>query len=189
MKHIPNILTGIRIALIGVFCWLFLTAKEPHQYIWPLLVYALAFFTDLLDGYLARRNNWVSNFGKLFDPLADKLMLVAVLICFYIIGKIDLYILILVAAKELVMIIGGGIFLLKKFVVCADWWGKIATGAFVASVLITFVNLIWEDVLGFLYPWDYIISIVLSFVSMFHYGITNIIAAKRKKKAEPEKLS
>ena len=188
MKHIPNILTGIRIAMIGVFCWLFLTAKESSQYLWPMLVYVLAFFTDLLDGYLARRNNWVSDFGKLFDPLADKLMLIAVLICFYVRGFVDLYILILVAAKELIMIIGGGIFLLKKFVVCADWWGKIATGAFVASVMITFISITW-NVLEFLYPWDYIISIVLSFISMFHYGITNLIAAKRKKKAAQEKLS
>ena len=79
MRHIPNVLSAIRLILVGVFIFLFARAK----YLACLIVFLTAFFTDLLDGYLARRNNWISDLGKVLDPLADKLMVIAALSCFY----------------------------------------------------------------------------------------------------------
>ena len=75
MRHIPNVLSAIRLILVGVFIFLFARAK----YLACLIVFLTAFFTDLLDGYLARRNNWISDLGKVLDPLADKLMVIAAL--------------------------------------------------------------------------------------------------------------
>ena len=80
MKHIPNILSALRIVMVGVFAGLFMTG----QYIAALSVYVLAFFTDVLDGRLARRHGWITNLGKLLDPLADKLMVVTALLCIYL---------------------------------------------------------------------------------------------------------
>ena len=88
MKHIPNILSSLRIAMVGVFAWLFITAFPNHtaRYGWALGMFVLAFLTDVLDGFLARTFNWVTPVGKLLDPLADKLMSITALIVI-LIGK------------------------------------------------------------------------------------------------------
>ena len=82
MRHIPNILSVLRIIMVGVFAYLFAIGRPLAA----LSVYVLAFLTDILDGYLARRNNWITNLGKLLDPFADKLLIVVALICIYL-GK------------------------------------------------------------------------------------------------------
>ena len=71
-KQIPNMLSVFRLILIGVFIALF----KNERYLLSFFVYIFAFGTDILDGWLARRNNWITNIGKVLDPLADKLMLI-----------------------------------------------------------------------------------------------------------------
>ena len=71
LKNIPNILSIIRICLVGVFVALFFTGNE----IAALIVFLTAGATDVIDGYLARKNNWITNLGKILDPVADKLIL------------------------------------------------------------------------------------------------------------------
>ena len=75
MRHIPNILSLIRLLMVGLFIYLFANGMYSGAFI----VYIVAFFTDLLDGYIARRNNWISDIGKVLDHLADKLMLLSAL--------------------------------------------------------------------------------------------------------------
>lgn len=169
MKNIPNILSGFRLLLVGVFIYLFV----KQQYLWCMIVYMTAFGTDVLDGYLARRNNWITNVGKVLDPLADKLMLIAVLSSFYAAGKIPLYVLLIVVCKDLIMIIIGAFLYTKKVVVYADWFGKIATGLFFSAIIITFINLIW-GACGF-YLYVYWLAMTISVTSFFHYGIKNFI--------------
>ena len=82
MRHLPNILSGIRLILVGVFVMLF----RAGSYLPALCIFLIAFLTDVLDGYLARKYGWVSNIGKLLDPLADKLMTLAALVSIYV-GK------------------------------------------------------------------------------------------------------
>ena len=141
MRHIPNILSTIRLLLVGVFIYFFVN----DQVLSALITYLVAFITDIVDGYLARRNNWISNVGKVLDPLADKLMLIAALGCFYFAGWIDLWLLAIVVGKELLMIIGGAALYKHKIVVYADWFGKAAAGFFNAGV--TFLNLFFEIVI------------------------------------------
>lgn len=133
MRHIPNILSALRILMVGVFVYFFAKA----QYLACLITYVTAFLTDLLDGFLARRNNWISNIGKVLDPLADKLMLLTALVCFLTRGWLPLYMIVIVLAKELIMIIGGAVLFRKKVVVYSDWYGKFASGFFNASVALT----------------------------------------------------
>lgn len=120
MRHIPNILSALRILMVGVFLYFFIKA----QYLSCLITYIVAFLTDLLDGFLARRNNWISNIGKVLDPLADKLMVLTALVCFLTRGWLPLYMIIIVFAKELIMIVGGAILFRKKVFVYSDWFGK-----------------------------------------------------------------
>ena len=95
MRHIPNVLSALRILMVGVFIYFFV----QEQYLACLITYITAFLTDLLDGYLARRNNWISDIGKVLDPLADKLMLLTALMCFLTKGWLPFYMIVIVFAK------------------------------------------------------------------------------------------
>lgn len=168
MRHIPNILSTIRIILVGVFIYTFLKGF----YVGSVIIYVSAFLTDLLDGYLARRFDWTSKIGKVLDPLADKLMLVAVLACFYSIGKLNKWILIVIACVEFIMIAVSAILYFHKVVVYADWFGKIATGLFGAAIVLTFINIIYNSCLW--YQYIYIAAVVASLVAFVHYGINTL---------------
>lgn len=177
MRHIPNVLSCLRIAMVFLFVFFFI----KQQYLVCLILYAAAFGTDVLDGFLARRFNWISNFGKLVDPLADKLMLIAALGCLFAAGKFPLYLLLVIVVKELLMIVGGYLILKKKKVsVYADMWGKAATGLFAASITLTLVNLAFGE---FIPPWIltvlYVAAIAVSVTSLFHYAYMGGIIGKK----------
>lgn len=76
---LANILTTLRIALTPC-CMLFILWDIPYNRLIALAIFVIAFLTDVFDGYIARATNKVTNFGKLFDPLADKILMIAVLI-------------------------------------------------------------------------------------------------------------
>ena len=80
--NLPNKLTMLRIILIPVFLVLVLVESIPMHYLWALLVYLIACFTDTLDGHIARSRGLVTDFGKLMDPLADKLLVMSALVAF-----------------------------------------------------------------------------------------------------------
>ena len=80
LKNIPNILSVIRIMLVAVFVYSAFCISDKVA----LVVFLIAGATDVLDGYLARRNNWITDLGKILDPFADKLMQCTVLVSLYI---------------------------------------------------------------------------------------------------------
>ena len=196
MKHIPNILSSLRIVMVGVFAWLFLTAKIPHpdNYFWALGVFVLAFLTDVLDGFLARTFNWISPVGKLLDPLADKLMAITALIVI-LIGKageslfvIYLTLVILVGVKEVLMVIGGMIMLKQRKVAYSDWYGKTATGLFATGMALTLLSFVFPGI----EPWNIAVlaaAIALSYVALAHYARTQLFVSREEEpSAEEEKL-
>jgi cardiolipin synthase len=173
-RHIPNILTGIRFALIIVYIWIF----AIQSYTVAMVVFLSAWATDLLDGYLARKWNAITNAGKLLDPLADKLMLIAALISFYTVGWIHLFIVLIVSVKELLMVLGGILLYKHHVVVYADHLGKLATGMFGIGVVMTF----YYDAVS---PYHYVVlytAIAISLLAMIQYGIKNVIMPCRKQK-------
>ncbi len=185
MKHIPNIITSCRIVLIGVFVWMFSRALKQDFSFWiPILVYAIAFLSDILDGFLARNFHWVTPVGKILDPIADKLMAFAALICI-LIGKNALndhpvlytVLFLLIAAKDALMIIGGLFMLRAHKVAYADWYGKTATGVLTLGVVLTLLGFA-EPVIQ---PWDIGVlsaAVALSYVAMIHYARTQLFVKK-----------
>lgn len=137
MKHIPNILSGLRIALIPFFVWQML---EENTLAAGLILLASG-LTDTLDGNLARHFGWVSDLGKVLDPVADKLTQTAVSICLMIrLPQLWFFFAILIG-KDLVMLVLGG-YLTKGGVQIegARWFGKVATVVFyMVMILIVLV--------------------------------------------------
>ena len=133
---IPNILTMIRIILIPVFVVLFFRDLKKAA----LAVFIIASLTDMLDGYLARKLNQITDFGKLFDPLADKLMVLTAMVCQTVAGPLPPVAVIIVAVKELVMVLGGVFMLSKNVVVYSNYAGKAAQVFFIASLILSFFH-------------------------------------------------
>ena len=134
LKYIPNVLSVIRIILVFVFAWLFFW-NYPDNTGLALLVFILAGATDVIDGYLARRFKWITNLGKVLDPLADKLMQCTVLICLSIKSLIPWWLAAFYILKELLMGIGGlFVFKRKDVIVVSNKYGKAAVCVFYAAM-------------------------------------------------------
>ena len=137
MKNIPNILSIIRICLVFVFVALFLS---PISKIWSLVVFLTAGATDVVDGVLARKNNWITDLGKILDPFADKLMQCTVLVCLCIEDVVPLYFLLICFAKELATLIIGFIVIKRRsVVVVSKWYGKTSVCLFYATIFIAVI--------------------------------------------------
>ena len=133
MKNIPNILSVIRICLVFVFVAVFFS---PMSKIWSLVVFLTAGATDVVDGFLARRNNWITNLGKVLDPVADKLMQFTVLISFWIKSILPWWFVISFFLKDGITLIMSAIVIKRRsVVVVSKWYGKLAVCLFYAAVV------------------------------------------------------
>lgn len=148
LKHIPNVLTIIRFLLIPFILFYIFTGN----YILAFIFFTISGITDVVDGFIARKFNLISNFGKLMDPLADKATQIATLASLVLIDIIPNWILIIVLIKEFIMIVGASFLYGKDVVVYSRWYGKAATILFylaiVFSLLLKQFNLngIWRQV-------------------------------------------
>lgn len=133
--NLPNAITLVRLLLIPVFVFSFYYYGQSKYYI-PLLILLIAGITDFLDGFIARRFNLVTKWGKILDPLVDKLLQISVLFVLTSAKLIPLWIIIVVFLKEFLMIIGSGVLYKKKIVVQASWYGKVTTILFYIAIII-----------------------------------------------------
>lgn len=135
LKHIPNVFSIIRILLVGLFIYLFFN-DYPKNIAGAVVVFLTAGLTDVLDGFLARKYNWITNLGKILDPIADKLMQCTVLVCMLIKSLIPAWLVIPFILKEL-LILSGGLFMIKRrsLVAVSNVFGKITVVFFYASVV------------------------------------------------------
>ena len=126
--NLPNKLTVIRVLLVPLFIF-FVTLKDiPYNYLWALIVFSVASFTDFLDGNIARKNNLVTDFGKFMDPLADKILTTVAIIYITSDGVCSPIVLILILVREFAvsgvrMVASGS----KGRVIAANIWGKMKT--------------------------------------------------------------
>lgn len=136
MRHIPNILTCLRLLLVPVFILVFF-AVSPLA---ALPISWLAGLTDVLDGTLARRNGWITRLGKILDPIADKLMQGALLFSLVVGGLLPWPFAVPFVAKELAQALLGFLMLRRRqFVVVSRWFGKVALTLFHLAVNVTVI--------------------------------------------------
>ena len=101
-RHIPNILTFLRIGLIPIFIYL-LFAHVPHGKLLALAVFVIASITDAYDGRIARKYGFVTKLGIFLDPLADKFLVLSAFICFWFFGEVKLWMLLLIGFRDILV--------------------------------------------------------------------------------------
>ena len=126
--NIPNALTILRICMVPVFVLFLLTGLGgSYGDLIAGIIFIAASLTDTLDGYLARKNNQVTVFGKFMDPLADKLLVCSALICLVELGRIPAWVVIIIIGRDFII---SGFRLIaaeKGVVIAANMWGKVKT--------------------------------------------------------------
>ena len=132
---IPNLLTIIRMALIPVF-WILMMVYNLND--WALIVFVIASVTDVIDGFIARKFNLITDFGKLFDPLADKLMVLSVLLTLWLRDIIPGIAVLLMAIKEFFMIFSSAYLYKREIVVHSLSVGKFAQCAICLALFLSF---------------------------------------------------
>jgi cardiolipin synthase len=160
--NLPNILTALRFVLIPVFGYFL----YKENYIIAVSLFLLGGITDVLDGYIARKYNMITSWGKLADPLADKFMQITALVLLTMQQRIPTAILIIVVAKEIFMV-AGSILLYKqqKFVVSANWYGKMATVVFFFAIIMIIVRVPYSQ-------FFIIVALLSTLFAFFMYSLT-----------------
>lgn len=125
--NLPNRLTVLRIILVPFFVVFLVNLTVPHHFLISFLIFALAAFTDLLDGKIARKRQLITNFGKFLDPLADKILVLSALICFVRLGLAELWFVLLILAREFMVTSIRLIAVDSGAVIAANLWGKAKT--------------------------------------------------------------
>ena len=141
-KHIPNALTILRFILIP-FIIIYIV---QDKYLEAFIFLTLSGITDILDGTIARKFNFITNFGKLVDPLADKLTQVSILVTLALKDVISMWILFVVFIKEFVMIAGASFLYGKELVVSSKWFGKLTTVLFYLAIVSSFGIAYWNSI-------------------------------------------
>lgn len=134
--NLPNKLTLLRVFLVPVFTVLVLYPQIPLNYVWAFLAFGAACLTDHYDGKIARERDLVTNFGKFLDPLADKLLVITALVCFLRLGFANVWCVLIIIAREL-MVTSIRLLALEEGgrVIAANRWGKMKTVSQMAAVL------------------------------------------------------
>ena len=136
-RLIPNYLTIIRLILVPIIFALILY----EHYTIAIIVYIIANLTDVLDGFIARKFNLISDFGKLMDPLADKITQVGTILALILKRIIPFWILIIISLKEITMIVVASVLFKKKIVtVHSKWYGKAATVLLFIAIVFTLLS-------------------------------------------------
>ena len=192
MFNIPNLLSFLRLLVIGPFCWAFLQGDRDVSYYYLAgILLVISGASDLLDGYLARLLNQETVLGKWLDPLADKLTLGAVVVCMWLryAGEMPvLHVLFaLLMLKELAMAVGGLILFHGQEVRPSEWWGKLGTGGFYVCMLgVIMVSFFareeaWSD---FAIVALVALSVALMIFAFIRYAILGVRILREKKNSE-----
>ena len=170
--NLPNKLTVLRVIMVPFFVFFMLTDVGGPANKWiALVLFCVASLTDMLDGKIARARNLVTNFGKFMDPLADKLLVSAALICLCG-SKIPVWIVIIIISRELFISGFRTLAADNGIVIAASYWGKFKTVSqmFMIIVLIADLGGVF-DIVGTVLIW---LSLILTVVSLIDYIAKNV---------------
>ncbi len=133
--NLPNKLTVLRMILVPFFV-LAILWPFPHHFLIALIIFGAASYTDHLDGMLARKHNQITDFGKFMDPLADKILVISALVCFVSLGLCDVWLVLLIIAREFMVtsirLVAAG----KGSVIAANNWGKAKTVSQIIAICV-----------------------------------------------------
>jgi CDP-diacylglycerol--glycerol-3-phosphate 3-phosphatidyltransferase len=133
--NLPNLLTVVRILLVPVLV-VALLEKTGGGDLLAAIVFAVASLTDYVDGWLARSRNWVTTFGKLMDPIADKLLVIAALVVLVSLNRLAAWVAMVIIAREFaVTVLRVAVGTQQGVVIAASQWGKVKTAMQVAMVI------------------------------------------------------
>ena len=147
--NLPNLLTVMRILLVPVLVVALLN-ETPNGDLLAAIVFAIASLTDAVDGYLARSRNSITTFGKLMDPVADKLLILAALIALVSLDRVDAWVAMVIIAREFAVTATRMAATQQGVVIAANWWGKAKTIVQVACVFFLIAidgTPVWLDLL------------------------------------------
>lgn len=147
--NLPNKLTMLRVLMIPLFC-AFIAVERTWAQWTALFVFALASVTDLLDGYLARKNHQVTDFGKLVDPIADKCLITSAMLFLVAQGRMAAWMCLIFIAREFIISAFRMLAASRGVVIAAGKLGKYKTAMQTAAVCLSIVCLPLEEGAGFL---------------------------------------
>ncbi len=178
--NLPNKLTVFRVVLIPFFVVFLLYPEVQYGNYIATAIFALASLTDFADGKIARKYNLVTNFGKFMDPLADKLLVCAAMICLVETGRLAAWIVIVIMSREFII---SGFRLIASdngIVIAASYWGKFKTVFQMLMIIVLTLDLDYEffDMLGMALTYT---ALVLTVVSLFDYIAKNKAVLKEQK--------
>ncbi|NLL72433.1 MAG: CDP-diacylglycerol--glycerol-3-phosphate 3-phosphatidyltransferase [Clostridiales bacterium] len=139
--NLPNKITITRVLMIPLYLVFMLIPQIPNARLIATIIFTVAALSDAVDGYIARKHNLITNFGKFMDPIADKLLVCSALICFVEFNQIPSWIAIIIIAREFII---SGFRLIasdNNVVLAASWWGKIKTNVQVVMSILLTINL------------------------------------------------
>ncbi len=137
--NLPNKLTLLRVILVPFFVFFLMATFIPHSYLISLILFAVASYTDHLDGKIARRDHLITNFGKFMDPLADKILVMAAMICFVALGHTNPYFVIIIMFREFAVTSIRLVAASNGTVIAANNWGKAKTVTQIIAILVVII--------------------------------------------------
>ncbi len=179
--NLPNTLTVLRILLVPVVV-VALLDQTPNGDAIAAGVFALAAFTDGLDGYIARSRGDITTFGKLMDPLADKLLVTAALVALVSLGRLEAWIAMVIIAREFFVTGLRGVAVEQGVVIQASWLGKVKTATQIAAVI---ALIVWHPApVGV----DILVYVAVAFTVVsgvdYFFGFRRLISESRARAAE-----
>ncbi|MFA5342135.1 MAG: CDP-alcohol phosphatidyltransferase family protein [Clostridia bacterium] len=177
MKHIPNIITCIRLCLIPIFCYFLWNQND----LVAGLVFIVAALSDVADGYLARKLNAISNFGKLADPFADKIMQISAIVILVLLGRLKAWIMIILFVKDFILMIGGLLYkIIYNITVSSKWFGKLSAlilNVIIAACILFSLRPATTNILM-------LIAMSLQIASLIAYSVLSLVELKKSKRME-----
>ncbi len=180
--NIPNVLTVLRILLVPVVV-VALLDETPNGDLLAAIVFALASVTDWVDGYLARSRDSVTTFGKLMDPIADKLLVVAALVALVSLDRLEAWVAMVIIARELAVTMSRMAASGQGLVISANRWGKVKTALQVLTIFLLIAvsgSPTWLDVLVY-------VTVAVTVISGVEYffGLRRSLNAAKEREQAP----
>ena len=177
--NLPNKITIFRMLMVPLFVVFMLVPSIQYAKYLAAAVFIIAALSDLLDGYIARKNNLVTNFGKFMDPIADKLLVCSALICFVELKLIPAWAVIIIIAREFII---SGFRLVASdsgIVIAASYFAKLKTNVQMVMSVLLIVNLDYYFI-NILEQISIYLAVILTVVSLIEYVLKNKNVLKEK---------